>query len=289
MLSSVRRMPRTPAAPQTGDGRDGPDALTGGRGAFGEVWSVVTDRLRRAGCVDARDEARALVVGARGSASLLEQLLLRREQGEPLSWILGWTSFGGLRLRTPPGVYVPRPHTWMLVTRAREVLPDAGIAVDLCTGSGAVAAALQRSHPAATIVATDLARHAISCARSNGVDARHGDLFTPLPDDLRGFVDVVVGVVPYVPTPALTLLPRDTLAFEASTAYDGGPDGTDLLRRAATDAVDWLRPGGHLALELGGDQADVMRPLLATLGYVGTEVLTDDEDDPRAIVAARPS
>ncbi len=283
----MREVPGTAAAP---DGPDGPDVLDGSfhDGSFLDVWPSVTERLRRAGCVEAHEEARALLVAARGNTAWLDEALRRREQGEPLAWILGRATFGGQRLHIRPGVYVPRPHTWLVVARTRELLPGAGIAVDLCTGSGAVAAALRRSHPAATVLATDVDQVAVACARSNGVDVRLGDLFAPVPAELRALVDVVVGVVPYVPTPALALLPRDTLTFEATTAYDGGQDGTALLRRAATEAVGWLRPGGHLVLELGGDQADVMVPLLAALGYTGTEVLTDDHDDPRAIVATSP-
>ena len=67
-------------------------------------------------------------------------------------------------------------------------------------------------------------------ARANGVEVYQGDLCSPLPDDLRGQLDVVVAVVPYVPTAALTLLPRDTLTFEDVAHYDGGPDGTVAAR-----------------------------------------------------------
>jgi release factor glutamine methyltransferase len=129
----------------------------------------------------------------------------------------------------------------------------------------------------------------VACARANGVDAHQGDLLDGVPGrvlaELPGRVDLVVGVVPYVPTGALGLLQRDTLTFEASTSYDGGPDGTEVLRRVLREAAPLLRPRGTLALEVGGDQVALLAPDLAELGYRVMSVLVDDEQDERAIVA----
>ena len=96
-------------------------------------------------------------------------------------------------------------------------------------------------------------------------------------------LDVVVGVVPYVPTPALGLLARDTLTFESPLSYDGGRDGTEILRRVLTECPRFLRRGGALLLELGGEQADVLGDDLARLGYVDVVVLVDPDDDVRGI------
>jgi release factor glutamine methyltransferase len=97
---------------------------------------------------------------------------------------------------------------------------------------------------------------------------------------LEGCVDVVVGAVPYVPTPELPLLQRDTFTFESPLSYDGGRDGTDILRRVLRDSRHFLRRRGALLLELGGDQADVLGDDLARLGYVDVSVLVDEEGDP---------
>src|SRR6202011_3960429 len=118
-----------------------------------------------------------------------------------------------------------------------------------------------------------------------GVEVYRGDLLAPLSRTLERRVDVVVGVVPYVPTPALPLLQRDTFAFESRLAYDGGPDGTEILRRVLRESPRFLRPGGALLLELGGEQADALRDDLARLGYVDVSVLVDDEGDVRGIGA----
>ena len=100
---------------------------------------------------------------------------------------------------------------------------------------------------------------------------------------LEGGVDVIVGVVPYVPTPALALLARDTLVFESPLCYDGGPDGTDILRRVLAESPRFLRHGGALLLELGGEQADALGGDLDRLGYAETAVLFDDDGDVRGI------
>jgi release factor glutamine methyltransferase len=115
------------------------------------------------------------------------------------------------------------------------------------------------------------------------VEVYRGDLFSPLPSPLEGRVDVVVGVVPYVPTPALPLLQRDTFTFESPLSYDGGLDGTDILRRVLRESPRFLRRGGALLLELGGEQADALRGDLARLGYVDVSVLVDDDEDVRGI------
>ena len=134
-------------------------------------------------------------------------------------------------------------------------------------------------------MASDVDAKAVACAITNGIDAYLGDLFTPLPDDLLGSVDVVVGVVPYVPTAELPLLQRDTFTFERPLSYDGGPDGTTILRRVIRDAPRFLRPGGALLVELGGDQAQLLTDDLNELGYVDATVLTDEDGDARGIEA----
>ncbi len=197
----------------------------------------------------------------------------------------GTSIFCGVRLRVERGVFVPRPHTEPLARRAVQLLPQTGVAVDLCTGTGAVAAVLARDRPGARIVATDVDPVAVACARSNGADARLGDLDEPLAPSLRRLVDVVTAVVPYVPTEELHLLPRDVVRFEPRRALDGGPGGTTLLERAAGAAVRLLRPGGRVLLELGGEQASAMRDALERLGFGDVEVLRDDDGQDRAIEA----
>ena len=214
---------------------------------------------------------------------MLRALADRRLAGEPLAWITGRAGFGDQSILVAPGVYVPRWQSVELARRAGARLPPDGKAIDLCTGSGAVAAALRTVRPAARIVATDSDRRAVACARANGVEAFQGDLFAAVPDSFRGETDVVVAVVPYVPSTAFHLLPRDTLRFEDASHYDGGPDGADVLRRVVADAPGILRPGGAVLLELGGDQADVLRPTLDQLGYGGVRIWFDEDGNVRGL------
>jgi release factor glutamine methyltransferase len=245
----------------------------------------VVSRLAAGGFVAAEEEAAELAGAAGGDRARLEELVARRLAGEPLAWITGGETFCGVRVRVSTGVYVPRPHSEPLAERAAERLPSGGVAVDLCTGSGAVAAVLRHRRPDARVLASDIDERSVACARSNGVDAVAGDLFAPLPAELRGAVDLVVGVVPYVPTPDLPLLQRDTFTFETTLGYDGGPDGLALLRRAAEGAAVWLRPGGALLLELGGRQGDDMAPVLAGLGFSGVAPVLDEDGDVRGVEA----
>ena len=129
---------------------------------------------RAAGCVDADAEAEAYLDAAPDPATL-DAWLARREDGEPVAWILGTTTFCGAPLRVDPGVYVPRRQTEDLAIRAAARLPDHGRALDLCTGAGAIAAHLRRARvrrPGSW--ASTSIRDAVRCARSNGVASRGG-------------------------------------------------------------------------------------------------------------------
>jgi release factor glutamine methyltransferase len=246
---------------------------------------ALTAVLAGAGFIAASEEADELLARANGDAELLDAMVRRRLTGEPLAWITGTAPFAGRWIRVLEGVYVPRFQTEELARRAVARLPEAGTAIDLCTGSGAVARTLMDERPRARVVATDVDPRAVACARANGVEAYEGDLFEPLPPALRGTVDVVAGVVPYVPTAELGLLHRDALTFESPLAYDGGADGLQILRRAARGAAEFLRPGGALLLELGGEQAAALRPELLAMGFAAVTTVLDEDGDVRGAEA----
>jgi release factor glutamine methyltransferase len=256
-------------------------------GAKLEERKHVLHALEEGGFLAPEAEADALLAASDEGAGSIDDLVARRLEGEPLAWITGSVTFCGVRVRIDPGVFVPRPHTEALARRAVELLPPDGVAVDLCTGSGAVAAILRSSHPQATVVGTDIDPVAIACARRNDVPAFLGDLDEPLPPSLHGRVDLLTAVVPYVPTEELHLLPRDVLAHEPRRALDGGSRGTTVLVRAAEAAAGWLRPGGRVLLELGGDQAREITGILADLGFTDIRVHADEDGQDRAIEASR--
>lgn len=249
------------------------------------MTAALADRLARAGFVAAPEEAGELVAAAGGDPVRLEVLTDRRLRGEPLAWITGRAAFGDVTVDVHPGVYVPRWQSLELARRATARLPARGTAVDLCTGSGAIAVALRARRPRARIVATDTDPRALACARANGVEAYGGDLFAALPPALRHAVDVVVAVVPYVPAAELGHLPRHTLEFEDAAHYDGGPDGTEVLTRLLAGAPGYLRPGGSVLLELGGTQGGLVRSVMEQLGCAGIETWCDEDGDPRGVEA----
>jgi release factor glutamine methyltransferase len=245
----------------------------------------VARALAAAGCVAPAEEAEELLRAAGAGVGVLDELVARRQRGEPLAWITGAIDFCGIRVRIDRSVYVPRAHTEALARRAASLLPADGIAVDLCTGSGAVAAVMHSARPDATVLATDCDQVAIACARSNGVTAFLGDLDEPLPSSLEGRVDVMTAVVPYVPTEEVHLLPRDVVAYEPRHALDGGPGGMALLERVAELSVRWLRPGGRVLLELGGDQASALATTMSVVGLSKFRVYRDADGHVRAIEA----
>jgi release factor glutamine methyltransferase len=247
----------------------------------------ITASLRAAGCVAAEEEAAELVAAAGGDARALQVLVERRCAGEPLAWLTGSVVFCGRLVTVWPGVYVPRWQSEPLARAAVDRLPERGTAVELCAGAGAIAVVLGRERPRARVVATEIDPRAAACARRNGVEVFEGDLASPLPPELSGRVDVVVAVVPYVPTDELRFLPRDVLAHEPRRALDGGPDGMEHLVRAATAGAHLLARDGSLLLELGGDQAELLTPVLVGLGYRDIEIVEDEDGEPRAVCARR--
>jgi release factor glutamine methyltransferase len=250
--------------------------------------AALVARLEAGGFVAAEEEADELLACAAGDGERLEALLIRRFTGEPLAWITGSVTFCGVEIRIDPGVYVPRWQSEQLALRAAERLPKrGGIAVDLCTGSGAIAAVLRAKRPGARVIATEVDERAVANARANAVDVLEGDLLDPLPHALDGQVDTIVGVVPYVPTPELNLLQRDTFTFETTLSYDGGDDGTTHLRRAIAGAPRFLAPGGALLLELGAGQPERLHDDLTRHGFTDIAVVRDEDGDIRGIEATR--
>src|SRR5262249_2475333 len=147
----------------------------------------------------------------------------------------------------------PRQQTEELARRAAALLRPgtAGRAVDLCTGAGVVAAYLAAMVPTAAVVGVDVDPVAVTCARGNGVPTVLGDLGSALHD---GRFDLVTAVPPYVPTGALRLLPSDVSRYEPHAALDGGADGLAVVACVVDAASRLLRRGGHVLVEVGGDQ-----------------------------------
>lgn len=200
------------------------------------------------------------------TAQLFGRALCQRCHGVPLQYLTGEQQFLDLVLGVAPGVFVPRPETEVLVQHALEVLErrETPVVADVGTGTGAVALAIKRHRPDASVFATDTSEDAVHVARANA--SRHsleltvvqGDLLSPLAADLRGRLDLVVSNPPYVTREEYDSLPAEVKAepFEALVG------GTDVHRRLIEESPEWLRPGGWLVVEIGAAQGESVRTLL---------------------------
>jgi release factor glutamine methyltransferase len=232
--------------------------------------------------VFAEDEAELLL--STGAADV-DALVARRVAGEPLEYVLGWASFCGRRVLVDPGVFVPRRRTEFLAESARALVAPGSLAVDLCCGTGAVGAVL--ADAGATVHAVDVDPVAVACARRNVRTVHLGDLFSALPAQLRGAVDVIACNAPYVPTEKIALMPPEAREWEARVALDGGADGLDVQRRVVAEAPRWLRPGGHLLVETSGAQAPHTAALFEQAGLTAT--VRSDEERAGTLVAGNKS
>ncbi|HZX02151.1 putative protein N(5)-glutamine methyltransferase [Kribbella sp.] len=250
----------------------------------------IADRLRASGCVFAEDEA-ALIVDTARDAAEVAAMVEQRVAGAPLEYVLGWASFCGLRIAVEAGVFIPRRRTEFLIAEALRVVRDGAVVVDLGCGSGALGAAVAAQR-AVTVYAADIEPVAVRCARRNlapyGGIVSEGDLFAALPEQLRGRIDVLLSNVPYVPTEEIRLLPPEARLYEPRVTLDGGPDGLTTLRRVVAGAGEWLRPGGHLYVEMSDRQAPLAQLVMAAVGMTA-EVVTDDDLGANVVHALNPA
>jgi release factor glutamine methyltransferase len=214
------------------------------------------------------DEAAALALNA---------LLSRRLQGEPIAYIVGKREFFGLDFAVSNAVLIPRPDTELLVELALERLPPHGRALDMGTGSGAIAVAIAHTLPGAVVTALDVSEAALAVARANaaanGVAVRflHSDWFSAL--DGEKF-DLIASNPPYIASGDAHLAQGD-LRFEPVGALTDHGDGLAALRRIAAGAGAHLVGQGWLLMEHGYDQADQVRQLLAEQGYTDVQSWRD--------------
>ena len=198
-----------------------------------------------------------------------KQVIVRRRAGEPLAYITGEKEFWSLSFKVTPSVLIPRPDTETLVSSALARMGTSGRALDLCTGSGCVAAALASERPDWTVDATDLSSEALAVATENierlglvdRVRLLEGDLFAPVQG---ARFDIIVTNPPYVPDGEIDTL-QPEVQREPRSALAGGADGLDLVRRIIAAAPDFLNPGASILLEVDPRQ---MKPLLAEVGPV---------------------
>ncbi len=208
------------------------------------------------------------------------RLLERRAGGEPVAYITGRKEFMGLEFLVGPAVLIPRPETELMVEKALEILsPMASpVAVDVGTGSGAIAVSLLVMLESAKVYATDISPEALGVAGKNAkrhgvlgrVEFRPGDLLVPLLEDKDFRADLVAANLPYVPSSDMPGLMAGVRDFEPREALDGGGRGLDPYRRLIPQAWRLLRAGGVLLMEMGPGQGPVLREEMGAGWHVET-------------------
>jgi release factor glutamine methyltransferase len=281
-----------------------------------EALARATERLARAGVPDPAVDAEllaghALALGRGGvqaaalrgtvlsaqEGAAVDALVRRRETREPLQHITGAAPFRHLVLRVGPGVFVPRPETEIVAQLAIDALmaaaSDSPVAVDLGTGSGAIALSLATEVAHARVYAAEKSAEAFAWARENFAATGAANAVLQLVDladafpELDGTVSVVVSNPPYVPDGAI---PRDpeVREYDPPQALYAGADGLDVVRVLSRTALRLLRPGGALIVEHGEWQGAAIRDILAHDGWRAAATHPDLTARDRATTAVRP-
>lgn len=229
------------------------------------------------------------------------ELVRRRGKREPAAYILGRREFFGRDFTVTRDTLVPRPDTEILVETALERLkeyPSDRVlkAADICTGTGAVAITVALEMKGrAQVTATDISPGALAVARINkeklaageSVTLRQGDLFQALEPGEK--FTAILSNPPYISEGEMAALPPEVQA-EPSLALCGGRDGLDFYRRLINEALEYLEPGGFLAVEIGSEQGEPVAELARQAGayeQAGIEIVRDLAGHPRVVVMKR--
>lgn len=273
-------------------------------------------RLAAAGVPSPDADARWLVdhvvevVGDPGGcgAALLDGLVARRLQREPIQLITGRTWFRTVELACAAGVFVPRPETEIVagvaIDAALAAGPDPRV-LEPCTGTGAIACAIAAEVPGVTVEATDADVAAVELALTNlarvliaanapsghapGATGRVqlGDLLDPIDPAWRGTVDVLVANPPYLPASDRGSWDTEVADHDPDTALVGGPDGHEVVDEILELAPSWLRPGGTVVVEIDERRGPDALDTAARLGLLEARLVRDLTGVDRAVVARR--
>ncbi|HEY7089892.1 MAG TPA: peptide chain release factor N(5)-glutamine methyltransferase [Tepidisphaeraceae bacterium] len=230
------------------------------------------------------------------------ELVRRASEEEPIAYLTGRAHFFNLEFEVTRDVLIPRPDTETLVENVlqlarRETGFESPRVLEVCTGSGCIAAAIAHHQKHATIVATDISEAALAVARGNidrlGLSERitllQGDLYEPLAGlvDQHPF-DLIVSNPPYIATAKVAELDRSVREYEPMVALDGGADGLAVHRRLFEGAAQRLRSGGRIFFEIAFDQAEQVLALASDfVDFVEPRILRDHAGNDRVLTALR--
>jgi release factor glutamine methyltransferase len=214
------------------------------------------------------------------------ELIEARRNGMPVAYLSGFREFWSSDYQITPAVLIPRPETELLIEMALAIIPreQPSTILELGTGSGIIAASLAMERPDASILATDISPAALDIARRNAARQRVANIqflqsnwFESIPD---AEYDLILSNPPYVADGDPHLQQGD-LVFEPEIALRSGPSGMEALEWIANKARKWLRPGGHLLLEHGFQQANRLSGTLCSFGFQDINTRTDLQGHPR--------
>lgn len=222
-----------------------------------------------------------------------EEMLRRRESGEPVQHITGLAPFRYEEIHVGPGVFIPRPETEQLVDEALKILAQRPShqrrVVELCAGSGAITLSLAREIGGVELYAVELSEEAwpylIRNLEGVEVELTRGDMLEAF-HELDGTVDVVVANPPYVPETDRPALPRDVVGQDPDLALFGGRDGLDAVRTVRDVALRLLVPGGWVLTEHDEKQSTAVLELFGAPHFTSTADLPDLSGRPRHVIAA---
>lgn len=234
--------------------------------------------------------------------AVFRDLVKRAAEEEPIAYLTGRAHFFNLEFDVTRDVLIPRPDTETLVEDVlqlsrRTIGFETPRVLDLCTGSGCIAAAIAQHHKHAVVIATELSPAAAAVARANieklklseRITLLEGDLFQPLSQlvEKQPF-DLIVSNPPYIPTAQIASLDRSVRDYEPHLALDGGEDGLTFPRRILEAAPPHLRPGGRIYIEIMFDQADAVRELIKQFpAFTEARILKDQGGNDRVLTAIR--
>jgi release factor glutamine methyltransferase len=229
-------------------------------------------------------------------------LVQRAAEHEPIAYLTGRAHFFGLEFEVTRDVLIPRPDTELIVENVLQLVRhqagmEAPRILDLCTGSGCIAAAIAYHLKTAVVTAIDISEKAAGVAKRNveklgladRVTVEIGDLYEPLSRivDARPF-DLIVSNPPYVATSDLDQLDRNVRDYEPVGALDGGIDGLTITRRILDGASERLVPGGRIYIELAFNQAEAAKELASHhTDLENVMVLRDLAGNDRVLTAIR--
>ncbi len=230
-----------------------------------------------------------------------EELVRRRGDREPLQYILGSVEFMSLPFVITEGVFIPRFETELLVEHVEKQLAetqrtDGARVLDLCSGSGVIAVSLAKRLPGVFAVGVEQDPAAVDLARENaklnGVEDRTdfvaGEAVGFLVED-EGVYDAVISNPPYIARGELEELPPEVRRHEPLAALDGGEDGMDFHRNAASHLAPRLAPGGFAAFEIGAAQGAAVSEMFAAASLVNVEIIKDYNGFDRVVMGFKPS